>query len=179
MDAFIIVGVTTTEPECNMAKQRTNAARIDLRHETRETMAALLNQQLADTIDLYTLVKQAHWNVRGPHFIALHELFDKLAEELEAPVDDIAERITALGGVARGTARLAARASRLKELADDDFGGLALVAALADRYAVLGASSRAAIQAAADAGDADTSDLFTGISRGLDKALWFLEAHLG
>ena len=163
-----------------MAKQKNNATtRIDIKPKFRENMIALLNQQLADTLDLYTQVKQAHWNVKGPHFIALHELFDTLAEDLESPVDDIAERVTALGGVARGTARLAARESRLKELPDDDFDGLALVAALADRYAALGASTRAAIQSAADAGDADTSDLFTGISRGLDKALWFLEAHLG
>jgi starvation-inducible DNA-binding protein len=162
-----------------MAKNRGTTTRIDLKGKLRDAMTALLNRQLVDTVDLYTQVKQAHWNVRGPHFIALHELFDKLAEDLEEPVDDIAERVTALGGVARGTARLAARESRLPELPLDGFDGLTVVAALADRYAALGASTRAAIQAAADAGDADTSDLFTGVSRGLDKALWFLEAHLG
>jgi len=159
-----------------MAKHE--STRIDIAPKLRASMVALLNQQLADTLDLQTQVKQAHWNVKGPHFIALHELFDKLAEDLEGPVDDIAERVTALGGVARGTARLAARESRLSELPHDSFDGLKVVALLADRYAVLAASTRAAIDSAGQAGDADTSDLFTGVSRGLDKALWFLEAHL-
>jgi len=165
--------------ERTMAKNRTHASRIDIKGKTRDSMIDLLNQQLVDTVDLYTQVKQAHWNVKGPHFIALHELFDKLAEDLEGPVDDIAERVTALGGVARGTARIAARESRLSELPHDSFDGMKVVALLADRYATLAASTRGAIESAAHAGDADTSDLFTGVSRCLDKALWFLEAHLG
>jgi len=160
-----------------MAKVRTST-RNDLDARLRERMIGLLNQQLADTLDLYTQVKQAHWNVKGPHFIALHELYDKLAEELEDPIDDIAERVTALGGIARGTARIAADESRLSELSHGSFDGLKLTAQLADRYAALGKSTRAAIDSADKAGDADTADLFTGISRGLDKALWFLEAHL-
>jgi starvation-inducible DNA-binding protein len=161
-----------------MAKNKTNPTRIDLKPKLRDGMIGLLNQQLVDTLDLYTQVKQAHWNVKGPYFIALHELFDKLAEDLEEPVDDIAERVTALGGVARGTARLAAKESRLPELPHDSYDGMKMVALLADRYATLGASTRAAIERAGKEGDADTSDLFTGISRGLDKALYFLEAHL-
>jgi starvation-inducible DNA-binding protein len=161
-----------------MARNKNVSTRIDIKPKLRETMAGLLNQQLADTLDLYTQVKQAHWNVKGPNFIALHELFDKLAEDLEDPVDDIAERITALGGVARGTARIAAQQSRLPEFPRGRIDGMAAVAALADRYAGLAASTRGAIETAGKAGDADTSDLFTGISRGLDKALWFLEAHL-
>jgi starvation-inducible DNA-binding protein len=161
-----------------MAKHKSDSRRIDLKSKLCDSMVALLNQQLADTLDLYTQVKQAHWNVVGPHFIALHELFDKLAEALEEPVDDIAERITALGGVAEGTARTAARQSRLPEFPRGRIDGRKAVTALADRYAALAASTRAAIETAAQAGDADTSDLFTGISRGLDKALWFLEAHL-
>jgi starvation-inducible DNA-binding protein len=165
--------------EILMAKHKPGSTRIDIKGKLRDSMAALLNRQLADTLDLYTQVKQAHWNVKGANFIALHELFDKLAEDLESPVDDIAERITALGGVARGTARVAAQDSRLAEFPLDRVEGLAAVALLADRYAALGASTRAAIETASKEGDADTSDLFTGISRGLDKALWFLEAHLG
>jgi starvation-inducible DNA-binding protein len=159
-----------------MAKNK-NTTRIDIKPKLRDSMTALLNQQLADTLDLYTQVKQAHWNVKGPHFIMLHELFDKLAEDLEEPVDNIAERITALGGVARGTARDAAARSRLKELGRD-FHDLNIVAELADRYAALAATTRAAIDTAGQEGDADTADLFTGVSRGLDKALWFLESHL-
>ena len=161
-----------------MAKHKSANTRIDIKPKLRESMSALLNQQLADTLDLYTQVKQAHWNVKGPNFIALHELFDKLAEDLEDPVDDMAERITALGGVAIGTARAAARASRLAEFPLERVDGLHAVDLLADRYAALAASTRDAIEAAGKQGDADTSDLFTGISRGLDKALWFLEAHL-
>ncbi|MGH8122287.1 MAG: DNA starvation/stationary phase protection protein Dps [Rudaea sp.] len=161
-----------------MSRNRTASTRIDIKGKLRDSMIALLNAQLADTLDLYTQVKQAHWNVKGAHFIALHELFDKLAEDLEGPVDDIAERVTALGGVARGTARIAAAGSRLPELPHDNFEGIRLTALLADRYAALAASARAAIDVASREGDADTADLFTGISRGLDKALWFLEAHL-
>jgi len=161
-----------------MAQNKTSPTRIDIKSKLRESMTALLNQQLADTLDLYTQVKQAHWNVKGPNFIALHELFDKLAEDLEDPVDDIAERVTALGGIARGTARIAAQISRLAEFPHDRCEGLKAVALLADRYADLGASTRAAIDTAGKEGDADTADLFTGVSRGLDKALWFLEAHL-
>jgi len=161
-----------------MAKNRNVSTRIDIKPKLRESMVGLLNQQLADTLDLYTQVKQAHWNVKGPNFIALHELFDKLAEDLEGPVDDMAERITALGGVARGTARIAAQQSRLPEFPRGRIEGMAAVTALADRYAALAASTRSAIETAGKEGDADTSDLFTGISRGLDKALWFLEAHL-
>jgi len=159
-----------------VSKQK-NSTRIDIKPKSRESMSALLNQQLADTLDLYTQTKQAHWNVKGPHFIALHELFDKLAEELEDPIDDIAERITALGGIARGTARDAAARSRLQELGRD-FYDHRLIGELADRYAALAATTRAAVETAAKEGDADTSDLLTGISRELDKALWFLEAHL-
>lgn len=159
-------------------RTRIDRPRIDMKSKLRERMADVLNQQLADTLDLYTQVKQAHWNVKGASFIALHELFDRLAEDLEEPVDDIAERITALGGVARGTARIAAQDSRLPEFPHGRVAGLDAVTLLADRYAALGASTRAAIETAGKEGDADTSDLFTGISRGLDKALWFLEAHL-
>ena len=162
-----------------MAKNKSTATRLDIAGRLRDSMITLLNQQLADSADLYSQIKQAHWNVKGPHFIALHELFDKLAEDLEGPVDDIAERVTALGGVARGTARVAAQASRLPEFPVDRIDGLHAVALLADRYAALAASTRTAIEVAGKQGDADTSDLFTGISRGLDKALWFLEAHLG
>jgi starvation-inducible DNA-binding protein len=156
----------------------TYATKIDLPADTRGKAIALLNQQLADTFDLFSQIKQAHWNVKGMHFIALHELFDKLAEEAEDYVDDIAERATALGGVAIGTARAAGKASRLPEFPLDGVHGKAAVEALVERYALLAASTRKAIETASGIGDADTSDLFTGVSRGLDKSLWFLEAHL-
>ncbi len=150
----------------------------DLPQATRERMVTLLNRQLAHLFDLYSQTKQAHWNVKGPHFYALHELFDKLAEMLEDYIDDIAERATALGGLAQGTARQAAAASRLEDLAPDVVEGMALVRALAHRYAQVAAGVRAAIREAEEAGDLGTADLFTEVVRGLDKALWFLEAHL-
>ena len=141
-------------------------------------MIGILNQQLADTFDLYSQAKQAHWNVKGPEFFQLLELFDRLAGEAEDNVDLIAERVTALGGTAMGTARMAAAFSRLEEYPADVSRGLSSVEALAARYAALAASIREAIDLSARAGDADTADLFTEISRGLDKSLWFLEAHL-
>ncbi|MDR3417899.1 MAG: DNA starvation/stationary phase protection protein Dps [Nevskia sp.] len=154
------------------------ATKNDLPATTRSKVVELLNQQLADSFDLFSQIKQAHWNVKGIHFIALHELFDKLAEETEDYVDDIAERATALGGIAVGTARAAGKMSRLPEFPLEGVEGKAAVSVLVDRYALLAASTRKAIETSAQLGDAGTSDLFTGISRGLDKSLWFLEAHL-
>ena len=155
-----------------------HSTKIDLAEKIRVQMTELLNQQLADTFDLRSQTKQAHWNVKGPHFIALHELFDKLAAELEPFVDEIAERVTALGGTAKGTARMAAGTSKLKEYPADIFDGKDHVKALVDRWASYAASTRAAIDTADEAGDATTSDLFTQISRAIDKDLWFLEAHI-
>ena len=156
----------------------TYATKIDLSAETRSKIVALLNQQLADTFDLFSQIKQAHWNVKGMHFIALHELCKKLAEETAASCDDLAERPTSWGVGAVATARAAGKASRLAEYPLDGVHGKAAVEALVERYAALAASTRKAIDTAASLGDAGTSDLFTGISRGLDKSLWFLEAHL-
>jgi starvation-inducible DNA-binding protein len=138
----------------------------------------LLQAGLADAVDLFTQVKQAHWNVKGPNFIALHELFDKVAEIVEEQGDMLAERITALGGRADGTARVAAGQSAIPEFPLNLETGRDFVAAVADRLAAFGASARAGIDAAAKLGDAGTSDLFTEISREIDKQLWFVEAHL-
>jgi starvation-inducible DNA-binding protein len=154
------------------------STRNDLAREVRGKMIALLNQQLADTFDLYSQTKQAHWNVKGAQFFPLHELFDKLAAELAGYVDLIAERATALGGLAQGTVRMSAAKSQLPECELDVTDSLPTVEALADRYAALAANTRQAIEAAEGEVDADTADLLTEISRGLDKALWFLEAHL-
>jgi starvation-inducible DNA-binding protein len=157
---------------------KTFPTRIDLAADVRGPMIDLLNRQLASTFDLYSQTKQAHWNVKGAQFYSLHELFDKLAEELEGYADLIAERATALGGLAQGTVRLSAANSQLTELPLEVTNSLPTVDALAERYAALAASTRKASDAANDQGDADTGDLFTEVSRGLDKALWFLEAHL-
>lgn len=157
---------------------RTFPTRHDLPNDNRRDLVALLNQHLADTHDLHSQTKYAHWNVKGPMFIALHKLFDELAAELAEAADEIAERSTALGGIATGTARHAAAASRLPEFPADTFKDAAVVEALAIRYAALAKSTREAIDTADELADKDTADLFTGLSRELDKALWFLEAHL-
>jgi starvation-inducible DNA-binding protein len=161
-----------------MPSNRFFPTRNDLPLETRQKMVGLLNQSLADLFDLLSQTKQAHWNLKGLNFIALHELFDDLAEELYGHVDTVAERVTALGGTANGTARMAAANSQLPEFPDTLVGSRAFVEALAERYGIAANSVRKAIDTAASAGDVDTSDLFTEVSRDLDKRLWFLEAHL-
>jgi starvation-inducible DNA-binding protein len=152
--------------------------RNDLSPEVRGKAISLLNQQLADTFDLMSQTKFAHWNVKGPNFIAIHKLFDELAEIVEDLVDTIAERATGLGGVAMGTARQTAAMSRTQEFPAGVFRSLDVIAALADRYAAVGKSTREGIDAADQFGDADTADLLTQVSRELDKALYFLEAYL-
>ena len=151
---------------------------IDIASDVREGMIGLLNAQLSDSMDLFSHLKQAHWNVKGMQFIALHELFDSLAEELDGFIDTIAERAVALGGTAMGSVRQAAGASRLPEYPVDITRGEDHVGALVKRYAMLAASTREAITSAIEAGDDGTADLFTEVVRGLDKSLWFLEAHI-
>ncbi|HEU0114437.1 MAG TPA: DNA starvation/stationary phase protection protein Dps [Thermomicrobiales bacterium] len=150
---------------------------VDLPEATRTAMIDLCNKQLASAFDLFSQTKQAHWNVKGSEFYQLHLLFDDLAEHVEDQVDLIAERATALGGTALGTARMAAANSALPEF-PLIFDGLEQVKALVERYGDYASSSRAAIDAADEHKDLDTADLFTEISRQVDKDLWFLEAHL-
>jgi len=152
--------------------------RIDLPADTRRQMVQLCNEQLADTFDLFSQTKQAHWNVKGPQFYHLHTLYDELAGTLLGHVDLIAERATALGGAATGTAQMAAQASRLPDFSAGPVGSMESVEMLVERYAAVAESTRQAIDQAEQAEDMDTSDLFTEVSRDLDKSLWFLEAHL-
>jgi starvation-inducible DNA-binding protein len=146
--------------------------------ETRAELINFLNQRLADAIDLQTQAKQAHWNVKGPSFIALHELFDDVDEAVEEYVDLIAERIVQLGGIAEGTARVAASRSRLDEYPLTISTGIAHVEALSRALSEFGHEARLAIDETSGLGDADTADIFTEVSRGIDKWLWFVEAHL-
>jgi starvation-inducible DNA-binding protein len=150
----------------------------DLAEGTRIKAIELLNARLADCKDLQTQAKQAHWNVKGPSFIALHELFDKVNADVEEYVDEIAERAVQLGGVAEGTARTVAKRSSLPEYPANTVDGRAHVDALSSALAAFGKSARKAIEVANDLGDLDTADLFTEVSRGVDKWLWFVEAHL-
>ncbi len=152
--------------------------KIDIEKGKREQIIGILNQRLADASDLKSQAKQAHWNVKGMNFIALHELFDQVSSELDPHVDDIAERITTLGGVALGTVRVAAQNSTLSEYPLEISDGAAHVDALSNALADFGRKVRADIDTTAELGDADTADLFTGISRSIDKLLWFVEAHL-
>ena len=150
----------------------------DIPETTRVKVVELLNARLADCIDLQTQTKQAHWNVKGPTFIALHELFDQINEDVEDYVDDIAERAVQLGGVAEGTARMAAKRSSLAEYPATAVDGRSHVEALSSALAAFGAAARKGIDQANELGDLDSADLFTEISRGIDKWLWFVEAHL-
>lgn len=154
------------------------ASAIDVPIAAREQLTEILNQTLADTLDLKTQAKQAHWNVKGMNFIALHEMFDGFATTLEGFIDMVAERVTALGGTAVGTARVVASRSNLPEYDLAAVSGEAHVRALAERYGSYAALVRAASVRAGELGDDDTADLYTEISRQIDKDLWFLEAHL-
>jgi starvation-inducible DNA-binding protein len=150
----------------------------DIPEATRVKVVELLNARLADCIDLQTQTKQAHWNVKGPTFIALHELFDQINEDVEDYVDDIAERAVQLGGIAEGTARMVARRSSLAEYPARAVDGRSHVEALSSALAAFGAAARKGIDQANELDDLDTADLFTEISRAIDKWLWFVEAHL-
>ncbi|MGA9026039.1 MAG: DNA starvation/stationary phase protection protein Dps [Steroidobacteraceae bacterium] len=152
--------------------------KIDLSEKTRRSVIVLLNLRLADAIDLQTQVKQAHWNVKGPQFIALHELFDKISDLVLEQIDDIAERVTSLGGIAEGTVAVAAKRSKLKNYPLNITAGKDHLFYLSTQLSVYGKAMRAAIDESDKLGDADTADLFTQISRAVDKYLWFLEAHL-
>jgi len=149
----------------------------DITQQRRLELNALMNQRLADAVDLQLQMKQAHWNVKGPHFIGLHELFDQIDEAVESYVDLIAERIVQLGGIAEGTARVAAARSRLEEYPLTIADGHAHVEAVSRALSTFGHEARATIDQADELNDADTADIFTEISRGIDKWLWFVEAH--
>ena len=161
-----------------VSQQKLYGTRIDLAEDIRVKVIEILNQTLAATLDLKTQTKQAHWNVKGMDFYQLHELFDEMATELEEYVDMVAERVTALGGVAKGTARIAASESILAEYDLNAVTGTEHVTALANSFGTYAKHVREAIDTTDELGDADTADLYTEISRTIDKRLWFLEAHL-
>ncbi|MEJ2288710.1 MAG: DNA starvation/stationary phase protection protein Dps [Deinococcales bacterium] len=159
------------------AGHRLHPTQIDLREDVREGLVDLLNRQLADTADLASQLKQAHWNVKGPDFQQLHELFDGVHDAIEPFVDMLAERVTALGGTALGTVRMAAQASSLPEYPEAVTGRQHLEA-LQARVAAYAGSTRAAIRRADELDDPTTADLFTEVSREVDKQLYFVESHL-
>ena len=159
-------------------KTRLFATKIDIEESTREELVDVLNQQLAGTFDFYTQAKQAHWNVKGMEFMQLHELFDEVADAVLPFVDMLAERVTTLGGVAMGTARMAGKASKLEEYPADVSAGKEHLGLVRDRLAALIASNRKAIEKSSELADPTTEDLFTEVSRVLDLQLYFVESHL-
>jgi starvation-inducible DNA-binding protein len=160
------------------APVRSFSTSVDIPADHRARVVKVLNQHLADAFDLQSQVKQAHWNVKGSDFWQLHKLFDEVAERAAEWVDEFAERVTALGGYATGTVRMAAASSALPEFPTDITDSMDYVRAVADRLAAFTNSAREAIDATDKLGDANTADLFTEISRCADKYLYFLEAHL-
>lgn len=149
----------------------------DMLESNRAALAKLMNQRLASAVDLQMQMKQAHWNVKGVNFIGLHELFDKVAEAVESYVDLIAERIVQLGGIAEGTVRVAGARSRISEYPLNIADGASHVEAVACALSTFGEEIRSTIEEASAFDDAGTADLFTEVSRGIDKWLWFVEAH--
>ncbi|MCO5064900.1 MAG: DNA starvation/stationary phase protection protein Dps [Rhizobiaceae bacterium] len=158
-----------------MAKLETHN---DLKSNTRKTVIDILNARLADAIDLALITKQAHWNVKGPTFIAVHELLDTLRTGLDEHVDTIAERVAQLGGMALGTSQSVAGRTPLAPYPTDISKVSDHLEALVERYAATAKLVRKAIEDCDEAGDADAADIFTAYSRTLDKSLWFLESHL-
>jgi starvation-inducible DNA-binding protein len=153
------------------------ATESDVSLDHRMNLNRLMNQRLASAIDLQMQMKHAHWNVKGPSFIALHELFDKAHEEVEGYVDMIAERIVQFGGIAQGTVRNSAATTELTDYPAAISEGLAHVEAVARALSTFGSEVRSMIGEANTLEDAGTADIFTEISRGIDKMLWFVEAH--
>lgn len=164
-----------------MAK-KSSARQHGTRNETpsnaKKVSIETLNARLADGIDLALAVKQAHWNLKGPQFIAVHEMLDGFRTELDGFNDDMAERAVQLGGTALGTTQVVAENSKLAAYPTDIYAISDHLAALIDRYAVFATAVRENIDQVDEAGDADTTDLFTAISRAVEKQLWFIEAHV-
>jgi starvation-inducible DNA-binding protein len=167
----------SSRPTRQSERSRLFPTKNDLPAEARARIADLLNMRLADCIDLQTQCKQAHWNVKGPSFIGLHKLFDDVNTDVEEYVDLLAERVVQLGGVAEGTARCAAERSTLREYPLEISNGQEHVDALSTALASFGSVCRKGIEELEELGDADGADILTEISRGVDKWLWFVEAH--
>jgi starvation-inducible DNA-binding protein len=162
----------------SMLEETMYETRNDLQESSRKGVVQLLNDRLAEAIDLQLQAKHAHWNVKGPNFVGLHDLFDRVAGSALEYVDLIAERGVALGGVAEGTIQTVSQRSKLPAYAAGSGDWTAHVEAMRTALATFGRSARRAIDEATDLKDADTADLFTEVSRGIDKLLWMVEAHV-
>jgi starvation-inducible DNA-binding protein len=152
--------------------------RNNLKSNAKKVSMEILNARLADGIDLALVTKQAHWNIKGPNFIAVHQMLDGFRGEIDTFVDTMAERVVQLGGTALGTSQTVAAATKLTPYPTNIHASKDHLGALAERYGIAADLVREAIDQTDEAGDADTSDIFVNYSRSLDKALWFIEAHL-
>lgn len=151
--------------------------RNDLESNAKTVAIEILNARLADMIDLALITKQAHWNLKGPRFIMIHEMLDGFRDQIDEHVDTVAERVAQLGGTALGTTQVVAEKSTVPAYPTNIYKIEDHLAALIERYGAVANATRKAIDDTDEAGDADTADIFTAASRDLDKALWFLEAH--
>lgn len=152
--------------------------RIGFSDDIREKLIAIINQRLADLIDLQLVIKQVHWNLKGESFIGVHEMLDGFRSGVDEYADSVAERAVQLGGTALGTLQTVSATTSLQAYPTNIYEVADHLTALADRYGEAANLVRKAIDDTAELGDQDTSDLFTEVSRGLDKNLWFIEAHL-
>lgn len=168
----------TTAAPAKATHSRFHRTRNNLESNAKNAAIEMLNARLADGIDLALATKQAHWNLKGPQFIGIHLMLDGFRDEQDEWVDEMAERATQLGGTAKGTSQTVAQASSLSPYPTDIYAVADHLAALIDRFAQYGNALRKNIDEVDEAGDADTADLFTEVSRGIDKQLWFLEAHV-
>lgn len=154
------------------------ATRNDLGENAKKVSVSVLNATLADAIDLTNCVRMAHWTLRGPSFIGLHLMLEGFYNELFATADEVAERLVQIGGTPDGTTQVVSDKTRLSPYPQQTTAQFEHIKELADRFSALGKSVREGIDATDEAGDADTADLLTALSRDLDKKLWMLESHL-
>lgn len=155
------------------------SSRIELASNTKTKVIGVLNERLADGIDLALITKQAHWNLKGPGFIGIHLMLDGFRDELDIHVDTVAERIAQLGGIALGTTQTTAQMTSLKPYPTEIISVQDHLQALVEHYADAGNKVREAIDACDEAGDADSADILTAYSRMLDKSLWFIQSNIG
>ena len=160
------------------AKGLVHKTKNNLDEKTRKASVEVLNARLAAGIDLALAVKQAHWNLRGMNFIAVHELLDEIRAEVDAGNDLMAERAAQLGGYALGTTQVVAESTDLKPYPTDIVTVEDHLEALIERLGDVANAVRESIDTTDEAGDADTADILTEVSRVLDKNLWFLESHV-
>lgn len=157
---------------------KTHATQNDTPSNTKTTVIEILNKNLASAIDLALVTKQAHWNLKGPQFIAVHEMLDVFRAQIDAHADTVAERVSQLGGTALGSLQTVAKGTELKPYPTDIYAVHDHLKALIERYGMVANMVRKAIDESEEAGDPTTADIFTEVSRDLDKSLWFLEAHV-